>query len=64
MKNPVLLDSNLLLLLIVGTVSLDYLSKHKNLRNQYTADDYKILIIQLEDYSEGNYPLDAGTAVR
>lgn len=40
---PILLDTNLLLLFVVGTTSRDYISKHKRL-NQFTVEDYDTLI--------------------
>ena len=38
----IILDANLLVLLIVGMASTDYISKHKRL-SSYTVDDYDIL---------------------
>ena len=44
---PILLDTNLLLLFIVGTASRDYISKHKRL-TQFTVDDYDALVKVIE----------------
>lgn len=40
---PILLDTNLLLLFVVGTTSRDYISKHKRL-TQFTAEDFDTLV--------------------
>jgi len=49
MRPAILLDSNLLLLLIVGYASLDYLTMHKRLRSEYTVEDYLLLLEVLRD---------------
>ena len=38
------IDTNLLVLLIVGSVGRDLIAKHKRLRGAYTAEDYDILV--------------------
>ena len=45
------IDSNLLLLLVVGRSSRDIIAKHKRLR-QYTARDYDILLDLLADVDQ------------
>ena len=47
----VAIDSNLLLLLVVGMASRDYISKHKRLR-AFTPDDYDLLKEQLSVATE------------
>lgn len=44
---PILLDTNLLLLFVVGTASRDYISKHKRL-TQFTVEDYDTLVKVIE----------------
>jgi hypothetical protein len=43
---PVAIDSNLLLLLVVGMTEKDYVSKHKRLK-EFTLSDYDLLQEQL-----------------
>ena len=38
------IDASLLVLLVVGSVGRDLISKHKRLRGAYTAEDYDILL--------------------
>lgn len=38
-----ILDTNLLLLYVVGCASEDYISKHKRLRKEYSAEDFRLL---------------------
>lgn len=40
---PILLDTNLLVLLVVGTASREYIEKHKRL-TEFTAEDYDALV--------------------
>lgn len=40
--SPLIIDSNLLVLFVVGTASRDYIAKHKRL-NEFTETDYDIL---------------------
>ena len=40
----IFLDASLLVLLVVGSVGRDLISKHRRLRGAYTAEDYDILI--------------------
>jgi hypothetical protein len=44
-------DANLLLLLVVGATSRDYIEKHKRLRDTYTKDDYDLLVKMIGQYS-------------
>jgi hypothetical protein len=46
----VLLDTNLLILLIVGTTDRSYISKHKKLR-AYSEDDFDLLLRLLDSMS-------------
>src|ERR1700722_18143924 len=39
----VILDTNLLLLFVVGSTSRDYIDKHKRLRHEYTISDFDLL---------------------
>ena len=54
MRRPIILDTNLLLLLIVGAASLarsatlKYLGMHKRLKDVYTEEDYAILISAID----------------
>ena len=41
--DTLLIDSNLLVLLIVGTVALDYVGRHRRTK-KYDADDYNLLM--------------------
>lgn len=38
------IDANLLVLLVVGSVGRDLITKHRRLRGAYTAEDYDILV--------------------
>ena len=49
MNGPLLLDSNLLLLFIVGLTDINYIGIHKNLKHTYTIQDYDILTNHLEN---------------
>ena len=43
MKGVVVIDTNLLVLLIVGSASKHYIGKHKRLRG-YTTDHFDLLV--------------------
>jgi hypothetical protein len=45
-----ILDSQLLLLYVVGATSREYIARHKRLR-AYTASDFDLLLTQLDGYS-------------
>ncbi|NNA50500.1 PIN domain-containing protein [Pseudomonas lactis] len=47
MKRRVLIDTNLLMLLVVGYYDKDFVSEHKR-TNKFTADDFDILEILIE----------------
>jgi len=49
MTKRVLLDSNLLLLLLVGAASPNYIKMHKRLRDVFTESDYDILLGEISD---------------
>jgi hypothetical protein len=51
MTGPVIIDSNLLLLLIVGSTDRSYIKIHKNL-SAYTDDDFDLLVIILTQFSD------------
>ncbi|UUT22102.1 hypothetical protein [Pseudomonas sp. T8] len=48
MKSPTLIDTNLLLLLAVGTYDVRYIQEHKR-TDSFTAEDYEILLMLLSD---------------
>ena len=52
MNNPVVLDTNLLMLLIVGATSRDYISIHKRLSSDFTETEYEILVDLIGVYSD------------
>lgn len=45
--NGYFIDANLLLLLVVGSVSLDAIGRHRRLR-EFTEEDYSILLHQID----------------
>ena len=47
MKPRVLIDTNLLMLLVVGYYDKDFVSEHKR-TNKFTADDFEVLEILIE----------------
>ena len=51
MSGVVVVDSNLLLLLVVGSASKDYIAKHERLRD-YTEDDFELLGLLIADFSD------------
>ena len=50
--NVVVVDSNLLLLLIVGSASLSYIEKHKRLSSGYSREDFSTLGKIISEFSE------------
>lgn len=52
MNNPLVLDTNLLMLLIVGATSRDYISIHKRLANDFTTIEYEMLVDLIGSYSD------------
>jgi hypothetical protein len=50
-ETAVAIDSNLLLLLVVGIASRDYIEKHKRLK-AYSLADFDLLVRQLSDASK------------
>ena len=48
---PIAVDTNLLLLLTVGQVARNYVEVHKRLR-RYKVSDYRLLLDQLDGFSE------------
>ena len=51
MTGVVIIDTNLLVLLVVGSASKDYIVKHKRLQD-YTADDFELLGLLLAGFSD------------
>lgn len=47
-----ILDTNLLVLLVVGMVNKKYISAHKKLHPVYNEEHYNLLVKLLENYSE------------
>ena len=44
MRGPVVIDTNLLVLLVVGTTSKDYISLHKRLEHEFGIRDFEVLV--------------------
>jgi len=51
MKGVVVIDTNLLVLLVVGSASRNYIQKHKRLSG-YTPEDFDLLGLILSEFSE------------
>ena len=51
MAGVVVVDANLLTLLVVGTASEEYVSKHRRLQD-YSADDFKMLGLIIAEFSD------------
>lgn len=51
MKGVVVIDTNLLVLLVVGSASRSYIRKHKRL-SDYTSEDFDMLSLILSEFSE------------
>ncbi len=51
MKGAVVIDTNLMVLLVVGSASRNYISKHKRL-SDYTIDDFDLLGLILSEFSD------------
>jgi hypothetical protein len=51
MRGAVALDSNLLLLFVVGSASVSYIEKHKRLQHVFTEDHFVLLLDLLAEYS-------------
>ena len=49
--HAIALDSNLLLLYVVGSASRDYIAKHKRLYPVYTETDFELLVRQISAFS-------------
>lgn len=47
MRERIIIDTNLLILLVVGSYDPAYIEKHKN-TSDYTIDDYELLLMRLE----------------
>lgn len=51
MTGVVVVDANLLVLLVVGSASKDYIAKHRRLRD-YTVDDFELLGLIISEFSD------------
>jgi hypothetical protein len=51
MKGVVVIDTNLMVLLVVGSASRSYIHKHKRL-SEYTTDDFDLLGLILSEFSK------------
>jgi hypothetical protein len=51
MKGIVIIDTNIMVLLIVGAASKEYITKHKRLEG-YTIDDFDLLGLLVAEFSE------------
>jgi hypothetical protein len=51
MTGVVVVDANLLVLLVVGSASRDYIAKHKRLQG-YTIYDFELLGLIIADFSD------------
>lgn len=52
MTGVVVVDANLLLLLVVGAASRDYIRAHKRLKDDYSADDFDLLTLLVAEFSD------------
>ena len=52
MNGPVIVDSNLLLLLIAGIANRDYIAKHKKLADDYSEYDFDLLTLLIAEFSD------------
>ncbi len=51
-RGLVVVDTNLLVLLVVGSASRSYISKHKRLKGDYTAGDFDLLVLLISEFSD------------
>lgn len=52
MKGVVVVDTNLLVLLVVGSARRDYISKHKRLKDHYNVEDFELLVSLIAEFSD------------
>ncbi len=52
MTGVVVVDASLLVLLIVGSASREYIAKRKRLREDYTIEDFELLGLIIAEFSE------------
>ena len=52
MSGPVVVDTNLLVLLVVGSAGKNYISRHKRLKGVFTAEDYELLALLIAQFSD------------
>lgn len=51
-EGPVIIDTNLLLLLVVGSADRQYISKHKRLAPDYSIDDFDLVTAVASSFSD------------
>jgi hypothetical protein len=52
MTGVVVVDTNLTVLLVVGSASKEYIAMHKCLQHYYSVDDFELLWILIAEFSE------------
>jgi hypothetical protein len=52
MTGVIVIDTNLLVLLVVGSASESYISMHKRLQHHYTIDDFRLLGLIISQFSD------------
>jgi len=52
MRGVVVIDTNLLVLLIVGLASPHYILKHKRVEPDFTPDDFELLGLKIAEFSD------------
>lgn len=52
MTGVVVVDANLMVLLVVGAASKNYIARHKRLRNHYTVYDFELLGLLVAEFSD------------
>ena len=52
MTGVAVVDANLLVLLVVGSASRRYISKHKRLRDDYTVEDFEMLRLLIAELAD------------
>ena len=51
MTGAIVIDTNLMVLLVVGSASEDFITKHRRLKG-YTVDDFRLLGLLIAEYSD------------
>jgi hypothetical protein len=52
MTGVVVVDTNLMVLLVVGSASKEYIAKHKRLQRDYSVYDFELLGLLIAEFSE------------